>query len=117
MGGEHIADTVWAVRQQPLDRAAIRIGIMDALALDCEPPGLIEGILAIGGILAGEFHRLHEQRAGIGGILQQCSPVPVDIGVEIVVDPIALDWIYLQRPASNTSPMSISGGGPLSHAL
>lgn len=86
MGGENIANVVGSMGKKALDGASASIGIVDAVALDRQPPGFVKGRLVVGGVLAGYFHRLHEQRAGVFLAGQQHTAMPVDIGVEIFVE-------------------------------
>ena len=66
MGGKHIPDIVRSVGKQPLDGSAAGIGIVDAIALDDEPPGFVKGRLIISRVLADHFDRLDEKRARMG---------------------------------------------------
>ena len=65
MRREHIADIVGPMRQQPIDRPSTGIGIVDAMPLYCEPPGLIEGRLVIGSTCRAGLHGLDEESGGI----------------------------------------------------
>ena len=52
VGGEHVPDIMWSVRQQALDHAAAGVGVEDAITLDGQLPGFVESRLIVGGILA-----------------------------------------------------------------
>lgn len=65
MGRQHVADVVWPMRQQPRNRAPPGERIVDAVALDRQPPGFIERGLVVGRIRARSLDRLHEERARI----------------------------------------------------
>lgn len=54
---QHVANRVRPMRQQARDRAAPRPWIVDAVALNCQTPGLIEALLIVGRIAAGPFDR------------------------------------------------------------
>ena len=47
MGRKHVADIVWAMRQQALDDAATGVGVEDAIALDGKFPSFVKGRLVM----------------------------------------------------------------------
>jgi len=60
VGGEHVPDIMRPMRQQPLDLAAAGVRVVDAIALDRQTPGFIEGRPVIGSVPAVGLHRLDE---------------------------------------------------------
>lgn len=86
MGGQHIADAVRAVRQQADDRAPPRVRIVDAVALDRQPPGFIEGLLTVGCVPALRLDRLDEEDAWVGRAGEETRPVPVEAVVDSPIE-------------------------------
>lgn len=71
VGGKHITNVVRAVRQKTLDDAAPGVGIVDAIALDDQPPCLEERILVVGGCCAIDLDGLDEEGPRIGSALEK----------------------------------------------
>lgn len=73
------------MREKFFDRTTAGPGIEDAVALDDEPPRLIERVLAIGGIGAGHLRGLDKEGPWVSGWPDQPGAVPVDIRLELCV--------------------------------
>ena len=93
MGRQHIAHIVRPMREKPFDRAAPGPGIEDAVALNDEPPGLIECVLVIGGRPIGP---------GFVNILARDQPFDF---LEMIAD--------VRRLPELAGFLSVQGGGAL----
>lgn len=87
VGGEHVADVVRPMRQEPRDRASPCEGIVDPVALYRQPPRFVESGLVVGSVRARPLDRLHEERAGVLGTGQQDGAMARDISVDVHVEP------------------------------
>jgi len=86
VGCQHVTHIVRPVREKSFDRAAPGPGIEDAVALDDEPPGLVECVLVIGGIGAGPLRGLDEEGFRIVGRPNQPGAVSVDVRLEFFIE-------------------------------
>ncbi len=85
MRGQHVAYVVRSMGKQARQCAPASVGIIDAVALDCQPPCLIEGGLVICGVRARLLHRFDEQCAGILAITQKHPPMTIDVATNMVI--------------------------------
>lgn len=99
MGGEHVTDIVWPMRQQALDHTTAGVGVEDAITLDGKFPNFVKGRLIVDGILAGRLDLLDEQGAGIFRPAKQDSAMPADISIDAE---IAVLKIRQDEPESNS---------------
>src|SRR5690606_4308018 len=74
-------DVMRTMGQQAFNSASSGIGVVDAVSLDREPPGFVEGRLIVGCVRRGGLDGLHEEGSRIGCLAEQSWPVPVDIGI------------------------------------
>ncbi len=86
MSSRDVPDIVRTMRKQSSYRGAVRIGIIDTVSLDCEPPRLVKCRLVIGCILAVCLYSFDKQRARIPGISQQDRPVPFNVFIQEFIE-------------------------------
>ena len=86
MGGQHIPNIVGTVWQQAFDRSAAGIRIIDAVSLNSQPPGFIEDGLVVRSLSARLLDRLYKEGSRIIGIRQQDAAVPIDVGIDVIIE-------------------------------
>lgn len=84
MRRQHVANIMWTVRKKAGNSAATGVRVEDAVSLDSETPGVIEGVLIICGTLARLFTVLTKKVPGSSAPLRS-APMPIDICLDVVV--------------------------------
>lgn len=83
---EDIAHVVWPMRKQTLDSASFGIGIVDAVALDDQPPGFIERVLVVLSRRAARLDGLHEEGPRVRRAGQKTRAMAINIGFQVAVE-------------------------------
>lgn len=86
MSCEYVPDVMRTMRQQAFNGASSGIWVVDAVSLDRERPGFLEGCLIVGRIGRGNLDGLHEERSRIGCLAEKSRPVPADIGIYRLIE-------------------------------